>query len=109
MSKATDVINCNSSYVLIRHLPFPQDSERLESCRLFGCLGKYVIVMVRYCFYLTYAYVIAIIYLTREPKARWFLAVGKISVTKNSALVYQTEGAIFCVVSKLRELLQRKA
>ena len=35
-----------------------------------------------------------IIYLTREPKARVHLAAGKTG-SKNSALLYQSEGAIF--------------
>lgn len=37
-----DMIIISSSYVLIRHLLLPQDSERIES-RLFGCLGKVLI------------------------------------------------------------------
>lgn len=39
----------------------------------------------------------SIINLTREPKARLSLATGKKVIYKNSVLVYQAEGAIFCV------------
>lgn len=39
---------------------------------------------------------LTIIYLTREPIASAHLAAGKISVIRNSALVYQT-GALFFV------------
>ena len=37
-------------------------------------------------------------YLTREPMTRIHLAAGKYVTTKSSALVYQTEGATFCVI-----------
>nr|DAL05452.1 MAG TPA: hypothetical protein [Caudoviricetes sp.] len=45
INNATDTINCNSSYVLIRH-PSLQDSGRVSRSRSTGCLGKYIIVNV---------------------------------------------------------------
>ena len=49
---------------------------------------------------LTPAGTVAIICLTREPKASVHLAAGKHTSTKSSALVCQTEGATFYIVSK---------
>jgi len=40
---------------------------------------------------------------------RVHLAAGKYGLTKSSALVYQTEGATFCVIYRQQELSQRKA
>ena len=46
---------------------------------------------------LTTAIKLHIIYLTREPLVSVHLTAGKISVIKNSALLYQSRGAIFYV------------
>ena len=47
ISKAIDVINCNSSYVLIIITPFRKTRNGIES-RLFGRHGKYIIVYLFY-------------------------------------------------------------
>ena len=46
---------------------------------------------------LTMLLILSIIYLTREPLASVHLTARKISVIKNSALLYQSRGAIFYV------------
>lgn len=46
---------------------------------------------------LTETVILTIIYLTREPLVSVHLTAGKISVIRNSALLYQSRGAIFYV------------
>ena len=72
----------NSSYVLISISSFRSDSERIESCRLFGCPGKYIILLSTPStepgtYNLTNNFDWHIIYLTREPMTRWSLVAGK--------------------------------
>ena len=50
---------------------------------------------------LTTAIKLHIIYLIREPLVSVHLTAGKISVIKNSALLYQSRGAIFYVCIKI--------
>ena len=88
MSNATDVINCNSSYVLIRHHPFLQDSER-DGSTSPGCPGKYIIEYV--------------VYDGQSGNERCGLYVCYQSVKNNDGSWYYTNGTIVDIYAYVYE------
>ena len=95
ISKATLTIRLKSSYVLIIITPSGRYSDRVRA-RPPAPLAKHIILSW-FSLLLILLNISHIICLTREPKAGCGQPPENMILLKSSALLYQSEGATFCV------------